>query len=248
MAETQAYVDRYHFTPAENKRFARSNFTKLVHTNSRFEGVNTTLPQTQTIMDGMSVAGVPVEDVLTIVNLKHGWQYITAQNETLTLAMEKQINKIVAAEDALVPGELRQGQGGVDLGSEEYFEPPLIDEQQEQTFLQKTLADSTTTITDKALTVLYHNMRQQIFWDGNKRTATLSANKIMIDGGAGLINVPLDKWEQWNELIADYYRTNDMTKVKQWTYDNAIQGLEIRVNKTLSVDELNQMYKQLKKN
>ena len=41
----------------------------------------------------------------------------------------------------------------------------------------------------------------------------------MIDGGAGLINVPLDKWDQWNELIANYYRTNDMAKIKRWTYD-----------------------------
>lgn len=231
MTETQAYVDRYQFTPAENKRFARSNFTKLVHTNARFEGVNTTLPQTQTIMDGMSVAGVPVEDVLTIVNLKRGWQYVTTQNKSLTLAMEKQINKIVAAEDALVPGELRQGKGGVDLGSEEFFEPALIDETQEQAFLQKTLADPQTTTTDKALTVMYHNMRQQILGDGNKRTATLSANKIMMDGGTGLINVPLDKWAKWNELLADYYRTNDMEKVKKWTYDHAIQGLEVRLNK-----------------
>ncbi|MFT8631150.1 MAG: hypothetical protein ABF712_12425, partial [Liquorilactobacillus hordei] len=101
--------------------------------------------------------------------------------------------------------------------------------------------------TDKALTVMYHNMRQQIFWDGNKRTATLSANKIMIDGGAGLINVPLDQWDHWNDLIADYYRTNDMNKIKQWTYDNAIQGLEIRADKKLSANELNEMYKKAKK-
>src|SRR5699024_12637867 len=89
MAEKQFYSDRYNFTPAENRRFARSNFTKLVHTNARFEGVNTTLPQTQTIMDGMSVAGVPVEDVLTIVNLKRGWQYVTTQTESITLPMER---------------------------------------------------------------------------------------------------------------------------------------------------------------
>ena len=238
MAKTRTYMDKYRFTTAENQRFALAN--------ARFEGVNTTLPQTQTIMDGMSVAGVPVEDVLTIVNLKRGWQYITTQNSPLTLTMEKQINKIVAAEDALVPGELRQGKGGVNLGSEDFFEPPLINEKQEQSFLQKILTDPRTTITDKALTVMYHNMRQQIFWDGNKRTATLSANKIMIDGGAGLINVPLDKWDQWNELIANYYRTNDMTEVKQWTYDNGIQGLQIRANKKLSANELNQMYKQQK--
>jgi prophage maintenance system killer protein len=227
MVEKQFYPDKYDFTPAENRRFARSNFTKLVYTNARFEGVNTTLPQTQTIMDGMSVAGVPIEDVLTIVNLKKGWQYVTTQADKMTLDMEKAINKIVAAEDALEPGELRQGTGGVHLGQDEYFEPPKVDEKTEQNYLRNVLSSDRTT-TDKALTVMYHNMRQQIFWDGNKRTATLVANKIMIDGGAGLINVPLDKWEKWNKLIADYYCTNDMTKVKQWTYDNAIQGLEVR--------------------
>ena len=140
----------------------------------------------------------------------------------------------MAAEAALVPGSLRQGTGGVSLGNEDFLEPPMIDEQQEQKFLQKMLTDLRTTTTNKALTVMYHNMRQQIFWDGDKRTATLSANKIMIDRGAGLINVSLDKWHIWNELIADYYLNNDMPKVRQWTYDNAIQGLEVRQNKNRS--------------
>ena len=44
----------------------------------------------------------------------------------------------MAAEDALAPGELRQGTGGVDLGGEDFFEPPLIDETQEQDFKKKT--------------------------------------------------------------------------------------------------------------
>lgn len=52
---------------------------------------------------------------------------------------------------------------------------------------------------------MYHNMRQQIFRVDNKRTATFSANKILIDSGAGLIKVPLDKWDKWHELITDYY-------------------------------------------
>lgn len=46
-------------------------------------------------MDGISVAGVPVEDILTIVNLKRGWQYVTPKTENLTLPMEKQVNKIM---------------------------------------------------------------------------------------------------------------------------------------------------------
>lgn len=78
---------------------------------------------------------------------------------------------------------------------------------------------------------MYHNTRQQIFRVDNKRMAIY--NKILIDGGTGLIKVPLDKWDKWHELITDYYRTNDITQVKQWTYANAIQGLEARPNKNL---------------
>ncbi|MCH4172379.1 MAG: Fic family protein [Lactobacillus sp.] len=225
---TVEFADQYQFTPEENKRFARSNFTKLVHTSARFEGVTTTLPQTQTIMDGMSVAGVPVADVLTIVNLKRGWQLITSQTQSLSLDLEKKINAVVAAEDSLDPGQLRTGSGGVDLGAGDYFEPPAVSEKDEAIFLQNLLADAQKTTTDKALTVLYHNMRQQIFWDGNKRTATLAANKVMIDGGAGLINVPLTKWAEWNELIRDFYQTGDMTTIKQWTYVQGIQGISVR--------------------
>lgn len=40
--------------------------------------------------------------------------------------------------------------------------------------------------------------------------------------------MPLDKRYKWNDLTADYYRTNDMTKMKQWIYDNTIQGLDVR--------------------
>lgn len=228
MLETRQFLDKHHFTPNQNNRFAQVNLTKLVHTSARFEGVNTTLSQTQKIMDGVSVKGVPNEDVLTIINLEQGWQYVIIQNEPLTLGMEKHINKIVAAEDALVPGELRQGQGGISLGQGVFFEPPLIEEQQEDNFLQDVLANTEITVTDKALTVMYHNMRQQIFWDGNKRTAVLSANKVMIAGGAGLINVPLNKWDVWNKLISDYYQTSDISTIKQWTYEHAIQGFDVK--------------------
>lgn len=223
----QDFADKFAFTPDENRRFTRMNYTKLVYTNARFEGVKTTLPQTQRIMDGMSVAGVPIADVLTIINLKRGWQFISNHIETLTFEFEKEINKIVAAEDSLEPGNLRSGLDGIYLSSDEYFEPPMIDETEERDFLNNVINSKRTT-TDKAMTIMYHNMRQQMFWDGNKRTAVLVANKMMIDGGAGLINVPLDLWAEWHQLIADFYRTNEMQQLKAWTYQHAIQGLEVR--------------------
>ncbi|USS90000.1 Fic family protein [Fructilactobacillus cliffordii] len=234
MEVLQNLPDKYKFTPAENQRYARANLAQLVHTSSRFEGVTTTLPQTKTIIDGMSVQGVPVEDILTIVNLKRGWQYITNLKQPLDLNIEKEINRIVAAEDSLEPGEFRSGAGNVDLGLGKSFEPPLVNEKQEQDFLSSTLQDDSLSTTDRALTIMYHNMRNQIFWDGNKRSAILAANKVMIDGGAGLINVPLNKWNEWNTLISDYYRTGKVSKLKKWTYDNGVQGVGVRENKILA--------------
>ncbi|KZU95920.1 hypothetical protein Lp19_1199 [Lactiplantibacillus plantarum] len=216
------FPDKFNLTPDQNRRYARMNFDRLVHTASRFEGVNTTLPQTKTIMQGMGVTGVSIDDINTIVNLKRGWELVTTINQPLSIDLEKQINTVVAAQDALIPGEFRTGQGAVDMG-EDTFEPNPVDSEFEGQWLNSLVSGSKTG-TEKAMELLYHDMRGQLFWDGNKRTALLAANKLMIDSGAGLINVPLTLWEEWNNLITEFYKTDDMADLKKWTYKNGIQG------------------------
>lgn len=225
------FKDKYHFKKEVNRRFAKQNLTKLVHTNSRFEGVNTTLAQTQTIIDGMGVEGVSVHDTDVIKLLQKAWNFVIKSDEPLTLDFEQKVNRIVAWDQALFPGEFRSGNGSVTLATGDEFIPDLVDLEKEQQYLTTLLSNPNRTATDKAITLMYHMMRSQLFWDGNKRTATLIANKIMIDNGAGLINVPLNKWGQWNELISDYYQSNDMTKIKAWTYEHAIQGITIDRNR-----------------
>ena len=219
--------DKFSLTSDQNKRYAKMNLTRLVYTNSRFEGLTTTLPQTQTIIDGMSVSGVSVEDINTIVQLKRGWQFIINQPTPLTFKMEKKINEIVARDDALIPGEIRTGHSEVAIVNGDTYVPIVPSEDDEEGFFEKVMNDTSRSATDKALTIMYRNMRNQIFWDGNKRSATLAANKIMIDNGAGLINVPLDLWETWNKLISEYYVTGKMDELKQWTYDNGVQGIKL---------------------
>lgn len=43
--------------------------------------------------------------------------------------------------------------------------------------------------TEKALRLFLFISKNQIFWDGNKRTALLTANKIMFQTGVGLLSV-----------------------------------------------------------
>jgi hypothetical protein len=69
--------DKFKLEKDMNLLYAQSNFTRLIHTTARFEGVTTTLSQTQTIIDGLRVSGVSLEDIAVIVTLKSGWNYIT---------------------------------------------------------------------------------------------------------------------------------------------------------------------------
>ena len=222
------YENKYSLTREENRRFAKANLTNLVFVSARLEGVNTTLVQTQTIINGLGVDNVSLDDINVIVQLKRGWDYVIQQDNPLDLNMEKEINKIVARDSSVFPGYLRNGSGLVTTYRGDYV-PPEIDEEKENKNLTSILSNKNTTATDKALTLMYYNMKQQMFYDGNKRTAILAANKIMIDNGCGLINVPLEKWSTWMTKIADFYLSkskDSMEKLKEWTYANGINGME----------------------
>ena len=180
-----------------------------------------------------------INNLNVIVQLKWGWQYVIKENKELSLKIEQNINLLVARYDSLDPGSFRTGSVTVELGNDKgEWKPQELDYQSEVDFFNN-LMQKDTSITDKAMTLMYHNMRNQLFGDGNKRTAILVANKLMIDHGAGLINVPLDKWDVWNDLISKYYLSGDMKTLKDWTYVNGIQGVTFDHKQNLPKPNIN---------
>lgn len=220
------YPDKFALNVGDNQRYAQRGATWLVHTAARFEGVSTSWAQTQTIMDGLGVDGVPLADINVIVYLKRGWSFVTESDLPFDWQYVRTVNATLAADDSLAPGEFRTGAGLVALGDGNDFVPPLVDANAEIEYLHDLLASDDST-TYRALKFMYHVMRRQLFWDGNKRTALLAANRLMILGGTGLINVPLNHWARWNDLITAFYRSGDAADIIDWTYQYGIQGPEI---------------------
>lgn len=68
-------------------------------------------------------------------------------------------------------------------------------------------------------------MRNQIFKDGNKRVATMIANKVLIENGCGIVSVPVELDGTFKNMLVNYYETNNITDLKQWLYDNCIDGV-----------------------
>ena len=53
------------------------------------------------------------------------------------------------------------------------------------------------------------------------------ANKILILGGAGIMTVTDKYMEQFNSLLLDFYNTGEEKALKEFLYENAIQGITI---------------------
>lgn len=64
------FADKFNLSLEQNRFLAKKNIVEVIHSMSRLENVNTTFPQTKTIIDGMSVSGISTHDMQVLLNLK----------------------------------------------------------------------------------------------------------------------------------------------------------------------------------
>ena len=64
-----------------------------------------------------------------------------------------------------------------------------------------------------------------MFLDGNKRTAMLAGNQVMISSGCGVISVPIEQLREFTTLLVQFYESNDMKPLKAFVYDYCIDGI-----------------------
>ena len=220
------FPDKYHLSRKESVYLLKKNIVELVYNAGKFEGLNTTLLQTEEIIKYNRANNVAVDDVLTVVNLKRGFEMLLNDVQEPLIETSKRINRVVAAEDALFPGEIRTG--GVEVSTiQGRYVPPMLTEDEVQNQYNE-IMNRDISKTEKALRLFLFISKNQIFWDGNKRTALLTANKIMFNQGAGLLSIPENKFMKFNELLSDYYNSSDDIGVEDilyFMYSNCIFGI-----------------------
>lgn len=214
--------DKFRLTLEQNRFLARKNIVEMIHSISRLENVNTTFPQTKTIVDGMSVSGVSTDDVQVILNLKNAWQFALKSDVPFDLSFACKINGFVAYNESLAWGELRTGKVGI---SGVGYVPPIPDRAEVERTLQH-IAQLPQSSTYRSLKTMYYMMRSQLFWDGNKRTAIICANYQLILAGGGVLNISEMQLEQWNTLLSAFYESGDDGEIIAWTYEHCLYGIE----------------------
>ena len=189
------------------------------------EGLNVTFPQTKTILDGINVPELKIDEIQCILNLRDAWKFVINNiNETFDINFICKVNELVARNESISWGTLRNGK--VEITGTDYIPDIPYKEKVEQDIFNILEIENPT---EKAIEYMLYGMRSQLFWDGNKRTSTICANKIMIENGCGIIKVPDNKLESFTTLLSEFYSTNNKEKIKQFIFDNCIDGISFNI-------------------
>lgn len=214
--------DKFTMTQEQNIFVAKRNIVDYIYKSANLEGIHITFPETQAIFDGVGVEGVKVEDIIKINNLKRAWQFML---DTLDRSTDFdylcRLNIIIGSEGSIYgAGKIRAYDVRI---SGTNWQPQIPFEYEIRNEMVDILKIGSTT--ERAITLMLWGMRKQIFIDGNKRTSMMIANKEMIIDGSGIISIPNEKIKSFYELLIAFYETNDIEEIKDFIYNNCIDGL-----------------------
>ena len=207
-------------TREQNIFLAKKTFVELVYNTAYIEGCNVTFPQTQTIIDGAVVNGVTVNDIQTVLNLRDAWKYCIENIESLlNLEYICKINEFVSRNESLQWGTLRNGKVGVgDYIPSIPIKEIVIEELDKISAIDEPI--------ERAIEYFAYICKQQLFWDGNKRTATIIASKILIESGNGILTIGKDNAEEFNITLNHWYLKDELEPLKD-CLNKCIKTLEI---------------------
>ncbi len=204
-----------------NLDFARANLSANIYDQAVLEGVATSLPQTEDIIEGGIVNGMTAADVQKILNLKHAWEFIL-DRDVITYPSDYSILCHIA-------GLVNEGffyDGGraraipVRIGGSSYTPPIPIETVIRENI--ETILKQDTDPAEKAIELCLYCMKAQIFNDGNKRAAVIFANHYLISQGDGMLIIPEKEVEEFKKQLVAFYEDRD-TGIRSFVRERCIR-------------------------
>lgn len=202
-----------------NIAFARVNMKTNIYDQAVLEGVATSFPQTEEIIDNGKVSGMTATDVQKILNLKHAWEFILDKDVIASKSDYYMLSYIarLVNEGFFADGGRIRGVP-VTIGGSSYV-PPIPSEIDIKDKITDIIEDDADAI-DIAIKLCLYCMKTQIFLDGNKRASVIFANHYLISHGGGFLVIPEKEVPEFKNLLVKYYEGDDISIISDFMKKN----------------------------
>lgn len=222
-----------HSTPDRVRARFRAQLPEFIWDAAALEGNPYTLPEVQTLLEGITISGRRLEDQNQILALNEGYNLVDQLVFNDTFKLDKvtsdQVHALVARHEAIESGAFRgEGQTGggglVGLGAQGQYrasDPGAGGE----TLLQehRDLLDYLDTITDpreKAIAYFAAATHRQFYFDGNKRTARLMMTGVLMSHGYDAISVSASRQLEYNNYLTELFADHHATALMRFIIDS----------------------------
>ncbi|MCD7822676.1 MAG: Fic family protein [Oscillospiraceae bacterium] len=214
--------------PAEvlrNIDFARANMKRNIYDQAVLEGVATSFPQTEEIIEGGIVSGMTATDVQKILNLKHAWEFILDRDVIACRTDYYMLSHIarLVNEGFFADGGRIRGVP-VTIGGSSYV-PPLPIELDVKEKIREIVEENSEAV-NIAIKLCLYCMKTQIFLDGNKRASVIFANHYLIAHGGGFLVIPEQAVPEFKRLLVRYYEGEDEAVISAFLRENCWERIE----------------------
>lgn len=176
--------------------------------SANLEGLGTTFPKTEAILAN-APTNTRTEEVLFVINMKRAWQFLLDNLEYHnSILLLREYDRIVGESLFSYAGEIRTIPvqiGGTSWEPEMPHTGIIMDSINEIEQIED--------VELKALKYFCYIARAQMFIDGNKRVAQLMANKVLIENDIGIFQIPIEKLEEFKEMLIEFYETGNDVKI-----------------------------------
>ena len=208
-----------------NIAFARANMKMNIYDQAVLEGVATSFPQTEEIIENGKVSGMTAADVQKILNLKHAWEFILDRDVVASRSdyymlsyIARLVNEGFIAEGGRIRGV------PVTIGGS-FYVPPLPNELDVKDRIREIVEEEDDAI-NIAIRLCLYCMKTQIFLDGNKRASVIFANHYLISHGGGFLVIPEKEVPEFKKLLVKYYEGEDISVIADFMKERCWKTIE----------------------
>jgi len=202
----------YNIIPNKKKALmlAKRSLAELVCDAVNLEGINYTLPEVQTLLDGITIGGHKLHDQEITLNQSLAWKKLFKDIENDKFEISKEyllsLHFIAGQNEALEWGCFRSG--GVTISGTTYLPPKALelDRWFHNLLIQSKDVEN---IYKQSIFLFLEMARIQFFYDVNKRMGRFIMNGNLLSHGYPVINVPASRQLEFNKKMIKFYESHN---------------------------------------